>query len=210
MKSQQAKDVAKHILDDRSGAGYYQDESILAEYLSGSLGISESEVAQIAQDINQDRQGANYYANPEILQQLLESKVANKKTQTFKKQYSVMIDTVPLPERSKDKIDLVSKTIAPVINQIISDAITVAIGTRPQPEIQSKPTTKQTAFEKQYTVMIDTVPLPESTADKTAQILKGVEPVIQQMITDAMTVAIGTWPTPEKPTKKATEKELFF
>lgn len=56
----------------------------------------------------------------------------------FKKQYSVAIDTVPLPERPEDRIQLVMKEITPVINQIISDAMTVAIGTWPTPETPKK------------------------------------------------------------------------
>ena len=56
--------------------------------------------------------------------------------QPFKKQYTVAIDTVPLPERPEDRIQLVLKEFSPVINLIISDAITVAVGTWPQPEIR--------------------------------------------------------------------------
>ena len=56
--------------------------------------------------------------------------------QPFKKQYTVAIDTVPLPERPEDRIQLVLNEFSPVINLIISDAITVAVGTWPQPEIR--------------------------------------------------------------------------
>ena len=61
-----------------------------------------------------------------------------KSRKSFKKQYSVAIDTVPLPERPEDRIQLVMKEIAPVINQIITDAMTVAIGTWPTPEFPKK------------------------------------------------------------------------
>lgn len=54
--------------------------------------------------------------------------------QIFGKQYSVMIDTVPLPEKPEERIDLVMNVIAPVINQIILDAMSVAVGTWPTPE----------------------------------------------------------------------------
>ncbi len=46
---------------------------------------------------------------------------------------------------------------------------------------------------------IDTVPLPEKPEERIQVILKSITPVINQIIRDAMTVAIGTWPTPEKP-----------
>ena len=57
-----------------------------------------------------------------------------KSRKSFKKQYNVAIDTVPLPERPEDRIQLVMKEIAPVTNQIIADAMLVAIGTWPTPE----------------------------------------------------------------------------
>lgn len=56
----------------------------------------------------------------------------------MRKSYSVAIDTVPLPEKPKDIIELVMKSITPVINEIISDAMNVAIGTWPTPEIPFK------------------------------------------------------------------------
>lgn len=61
-----------------------------------------------------------------------------KSRKPFKKQYSVAIDTVSLPERPEDRIQLVMKEIAAVINQIITDAMTVAIGTWPTPEFPKK------------------------------------------------------------------------
>lgn len=54
-------------------------------------------------------------------------------------------------------------------------------------------------FEKNYSVAIDTVPLPEKPADRIDLVMKSISPVINQIIRDAMSVAIGTWPTPEKP-----------
>ena len=56
----------------------------------------------------------------------------------FNKNYNVAIDTVPLPENPSDRIELVMKSITPVINQIIRDAMSVAIGTWPTPEIPYK------------------------------------------------------------------------
>ena len=53
----------------------------------------------------------------------------------FDKTYNVAIDTVPMPEKPKDRIELVMKSITPVINQIVRDAMSVAIGTWPTPEI---------------------------------------------------------------------------
>lgn len=52
----------------------------------------------------------------------------------FSKQYNVAIDTVPLPEKPADRMELVMTSITPVINQIIRDAMNVAIGTWPTPE----------------------------------------------------------------------------
>lgn len=54
-------------------------------------------------------------------------------------------------------------------------------------------------FEKNYSVAIDTVPLPEEPAERIDVVMKSFGPVINQMIRDAMNVAIGTWPTPERP-----------
>ncbi len=52
----------------------------------------------------------------------------------FMKNYSVAIETVPLPEKPSDRIELVMKSISPVINEIVKDAMSVAIGTWPTPE----------------------------------------------------------------------------
>ncbi len=54
-------------------------------------------------------------------------------------------------------------------------------------------------FRKDYRVAIDTVPLPETPAERIEVILRSITPVINQIVSDAMTVAIGTWPTPEWP-----------
>lgn len=56
-------------------------------------------------------------------------------------------------------------------------------------------------FQKNYRVAIDTVPLPEKPADRIKLVMKSITPVISQIVRDAMSVAIGTWPTPEKPKK---------
>ncbi len=54
-------------------------------------------------------------------------------------------------------------------------------------------------FEKNYSVAIDTVPLPEEPAERIDVVMKSFGPVINQMIQDAMILAIGSWPTPERP-----------
>lgn len=53
-------------------------------------------------------------------------------------------------------------------------------------------------FRKNYSVAIDTVPMPEHPADRIELVMKSISPVINQIVRDAMSVAIGTWPTPEK------------
>ena len=57
-------------------------------------------------------------------------------------------------------------------------------------------------FRKDYRVAIDTVPMPESPSDRIELVMKGISPVINQIVRDAMSVAIGTWPTPEQPKMK--------
>ena len=64
----------------------------------------------------------------------MEEEKTAKREKLFKKQYSVAIDTVPWPERPDDRIQLVMKVVSPVINQIVKDAMSVAIGTWPTPE----------------------------------------------------------------------------
>ena len=61
-----------------------------------------------------------------------------KSQRPFRKQYSVAIDTVPLPENLEERIQLVMKKVAPVINKIITNAMSVAIGTWPTPEVPGK------------------------------------------------------------------------
>lgn len=53
-------------------------------------------------------------------------------------------------------------------------------------------------FNKNYNVAIDTVPLLEKPADRIELVMNSITPVINQIIRDAMSVAIGTWPTPER------------
>jgi len=62
--------------------------------------------------------------------------------------------------------------------------------------------TSAEGFNKQYKVAIDTVPLPENSQERIQLVVNQITPVINQIVTDAMTVAIGTWPTPEKPRKR--------
>ena len=61
---------------------------------------------------------------------------ANTKSQVFNKQYNVAIGTVPLPEEPEKRVKAVVDHIMPIINEIVTDAITVAIGTWPTPEKQ--------------------------------------------------------------------------
>ena len=61
--------------------------------------------------------------------------------------------------------------------------------------------TKSRVFNKQYSVAIDTVPLPEKPEERVRMVIDQITPIINEIVTDAMTVAIGTWPTPEKPMK---------
>ena len=59
--------------------------------------------------------------------------------------------------------------------------------------------TQSRPFKKNYSVAIDTVPLPEHPRERIQLIVTGITPVIEEIISDAMSVAIGTWPTPELP-----------
>ena len=54
-------------------------------------------------------------------------------------------------------------------------------------------------FIKDYQMAIDTVPLHEKPEERIQVILKSITPVINQIVRDAMTVAIETWTTPEIP-----------
>ncbi len=67
MSNELAVSVAKSILEDRRGAGYYTDVKILADFLKGHCDAPIAEVEEAAQAILKDRQGADYYKNPEIL-----------------------------------------------------------------------------------------------------------------------------------------------
>ena len=71
MPNEQANKAAEHIIKDRHGADYYQDVKLLAQYLKGTLGLSQEEAVHIAAEIQQDRKGANYYENSEILAEFL-------------------------------------------------------------------------------------------------------------------------------------------
>jgi hypothetical protein len=56
-------------------------------------------------------------------------------------------------------------------------------------------------FKKIYSVAIDPVPLPEEPAERIEMAVESFGPVLIQMFRDAMSVAVGTWPTPEEPDK---------
>ena len=61
------------------------------------------------------------------------AKEQNKTQKPFKKQYTVAIYTVPLPDRPAERAQLVFDAITPVINQIIKDAMALTIGTLQAP-----------------------------------------------------------------------------
>jgi len=65
----------------------------------------------------------------------------------------------------------------------------MSMATKSRPEV----------FQKKYNVSIDTIPLPEQPEARVQFVMDKITPVINQIVKDAMTVAIGTWPTPEKP-----------
>ena len=65
--------------------------------------------------------------------------------------------------------------------------------------MKSKRKAKSKRFSKRYSVAIDTVPLPEKPQERIQLVVDQITPVITRIVTDAMTVAIGNWPTPEKP-----------
>ena len=54
-------------------------------------------------------------------------------------------------------------------------------------------------IEKNYSVAIDTVPLPEKPAERIDVVMEGYEPILLEIVRDMMYLAIGTWPTPERP-----------
>ena len=68
----------------------------------------------------------------------MQHKAQIQKQKSFKKQYSVFIPPAQPSEKPEDRIQLVMKEVTPVINRIISDAMLVAIGTWPTPEIPIK------------------------------------------------------------------------
>jgi hypothetical protein len=68
--------------------------------------------------------------------------------------------------------------------------------------MKEKGNVSQEIFEKQYTVTIaTTVPIPFHPEERVKLVMSKITPVINQIVADAMTVAIGTWPTPENPVK---------
>ena len=71
MATEKAKNAAKHIIEDRHGADYYQDTKVLAKYLQNALNISVEKAEGKAVAIMQDRKGANYYEDPKILADFL-------------------------------------------------------------------------------------------------------------------------------------------
>lgn len=78
MSDQQAREAALHILDDRHGADYYQDVTVLSGYLEGALGISKESAELTAKLIQEDRGGANYYEDVEILTDFLSGRKSCK------------------------------------------------------------------------------------------------------------------------------------
>ena len=71
METEQAIKAAKHLIQDRKGANYYQDTKILANYLKGALNIKIEKAKEMAEAIQKDRNGANYYEDVEVLAKYL-------------------------------------------------------------------------------------------------------------------------------------------
>lgn len=71
MQPDKARKTAEHILEDRDGADYYQDGTVLTDYLANALGLATEEAKKIAQAIQEDRRGANFYQDVEILTDFL-------------------------------------------------------------------------------------------------------------------------------------------
>jgi hypothetical protein len=71
MPNDKAREAAKHILEDRHEADYYQDTQLLSGYLEGTLGLTKEDAEKIAKAIQEDRTGANYYEDAEILSDFL-------------------------------------------------------------------------------------------------------------------------------------------
>ena len=71
MATEQAKKAAKHIIEDRHGADYYKDPTVLVPYLKNALSITTEEAERIAKAIQDDRNGANYYEDVDVLADFL-------------------------------------------------------------------------------------------------------------------------------------------
>ena len=71
MSNDDAKKTAQNILNDRHGANYYQDLTILSEYLERALGMTNVKAGKISKAIQEDRNGANYYEDAQILANFL-------------------------------------------------------------------------------------------------------------------------------------------
>ncbi len=54
-------------------------------------------------------------------------------------------------------------------------------------------------FGKIYNVTIATVPFPREPVERHQAVVDIFGPVINQMVKDALSVAVGTWPGPEDP-----------
>ncbi len=72
MASEHALKIANNILVDRAGPDYYKDSSLLAKYLSESLGNTYEQALEIAETIQNDRSGADFYAEANILANYLD------------------------------------------------------------------------------------------------------------------------------------------
>lgn len=71
MQPDKARKAAEHILEDRRSADYYQNSTVLSDYLAGTLGFAAEEARRVAQAIQEDRRGANFYQDVEILTDFL-------------------------------------------------------------------------------------------------------------------------------------------
>ena len=76
MANKTATEVAKAIVDDLRGAGYYKDPKVLAGFLQGQFERSATSetAAEAAQSIVDDLNGSAYYKDPEVLAGFLEGK----------------------------------------------------------------------------------------------------------------------------------------
>lgn len=71
MKHDKEREAANLILEDRHGADYYQDCTILSNFLSNALNFDAEEAKSVAKSIQEDRRGANFYQDVEILANFL-------------------------------------------------------------------------------------------------------------------------------------------